>query len=83
MIIVCAACVSAAIGLWRSRDCGWWIVVIVLSANVVGDVLNSAIRHDLRTLIGIPIAAVMLGYLWHNRRVYREWCTACWSRQIF
>jgi len=70
MLIVCAACMSAAIGLWRCRAWGLWIAVVLLSTNLVGDVLNAAIHHDFRTLIGVPIAAVMLGYLWHKRRVF-------------
>jgi hypothetical protein len=47
---------------------GLWITVVVLIANVAGDVLKSAIRHDLRSPIGV--SAGLLGYLWHNRRVF-------------
>ena len=34
-----------------------------LAANLVGDLTNAFVRHDLRTLIGVPIAGAMIFYL--------------------
>jgi hypothetical protein len=31
--------------------------------NAVGDLLNAVIRHDARTLIGLPIDGGMMAYL--------------------
>ena len=34
-----------------------------LAANLVGDSLNALLRHDPKTLIGLPIGALMIWYL--------------------
>ena len=40
----------------------------ILSVNLVGDLLNAFVRHDLRTLIGLPIGGAMIAYLLIARR---------------
>ena len=67
MILVAAACASAAVGLWTRRLWGYRLAVGLLSVNLVGDVLNGFLRGDWRTLIGVPIGGVMLGYLLRRR----------------
>ena len=63
MVAVCAACSIAAVGLWRQK--GWGIVaaVILLCINLVGDVSNALLARSWHTLIGVPVAAIMMGYL--------------------
>ena len=63
MLCVAAACALAAIGLWNRTQWGYRLAIAVLFVNIVGDLGNAIIRGDLRTLIGIPIAAAMIGYL--------------------
>src|SRR6476659_8142275 len=46
MLVVGTGCAFAAIGLWQQRRWGIWTAVIVLSVNLVGDVLNVLFRHD-------------------------------------
>lgn len=36
-------------------------------ANVVADVMNAAIRGDLRALVGIPVAGALVAYLLRSR----------------
>jgi hypothetical protein len=35
----------------------------VLTVNLVGDSLNALLRHDLRTLIGLPVGGLLILYL--------------------
>ena len=63
MVIVGVACALAAIGLTRNAKWGRWLGILILAANLVGDLTNAFVRHDLRTLIGVPIAAAMIFYL--------------------
>jgi uncharacterized membrane protein len=57
------ACLFAAIGLWRSAVWGTRLALIILSINVLGDLLNALLRHDYRALIGLPIGAAMIFFL--------------------
>jgi hypothetical protein len=63
MAIVGVACASAAIGLARNAKWGRWLGILILAANLVGDLTNAFVRHDFRTLIGVPIAGAMIFYL--------------------
>jgi hypothetical protein len=63
MLAVTLACAGAAVGLWRGRRWGYWLAVGVLATNLVGDLTNALLRHDWRTLIGIPVGGAMLLYL--------------------
>ena len=63
MVIVGVACALAAIGLARNAKWGRWLGILILAANLVGDLTNALVRHDLKTLIGVPIAGAMIFYL--------------------
>jgi uncharacterized membrane protein (DUF2068 family) len=63
MAVLGAACASAAIGLARGARWGRWLALIILAINLVGDVANAALRHDSRSLIGLPIGGAMIIYL--------------------
>ena len=63
MVIVGIACFLAAIGLWQGAAWGTRLAVIILSVNIVGDLINALFRHDYRAMIGLPIGAVMIFYL--------------------
>jgi hypothetical protein len=63
MVIVGVACALAAIGLARNAKWGRWLGILILATNLVGDLTNAFVRHDLRTLIGVPIAGAMIFYL--------------------
>ena len=64
MALVGGACASAAIGLGRGAEWGRRLAIIILAINLVGDSVNALVRHDLRTLIGLPIGGPMIVYLW-------------------
>jgi hypothetical protein len=63
MAVVSAACGGAAIGLWRGAIWGWRMALSVLVVNLLGDAGNVAIRHDWRTIIGLPVGGAMIAYL--------------------
>ena len=68
MTVVGVACGSAAIGLARNAEWGRRLAIAVLAVNLIGDSLNALLRHDPRTLIGLPIAGLMIWYLVSARR---------------
>jgi hypothetical protein len=63
MVTVGTACFLAAIGLWQGALWGTRLALIILSVNIIGDLINALFRHDYRALIGLPIGAVMIFYL--------------------
>jgi hypothetical protein len=68
MFIVGTGCALAAIGLWRGSPWGTRLAFIILSLNIIGDLLNALVRHDYRALIGLPIAGAMIFYLARSRK---------------
>jgi len=63
MAIVGVACALAAIGLVRNARWGRSHAILILAVNLGGDLTNVFVRHDLRSLIGVPIAGAMIFYL--------------------
>ena len=70
MALVGTACLLSAIGLATRAPWGRQLAVGVLAVNLVGDAVSAVVRHDLRTLIGLPIGGAMILYLL-SRRVAR------------
>ena len=70
MLLVSAACAAAAHGLWNLRPWGRYLAITILTVNILGDTTNAVVRHDWRTLIGVPIAGVMIWYLMSRRSVF-------------
>jgi hypothetical protein len=62
MAVVGVACGSAAIGLARNTEWGRRLAIAVLAVNLIGDSLNALLRHDPKTLIGVPIGGLMISY---------------------
>ena len=68
MVFVGSACALAAVGLAKRARWGVPLALGILAVNLVGDLLNAFLRHDLRTLIGLPIGGAMIAYLLIARR---------------
>lgn len=64
MLGVCAACITAAYGLFTGRAWGRAVAIGGLAVNLCGDVLTAVLRHEPATLIGVPIALALIIYLW-------------------
>lgn len=63
MLVVGIACGLAAFGLWRGSLWGIRLGMTILSAEIVGDLFNAFVRHDYRSLIGLPIGGGLIYYL--------------------
>jgi len=63
MLTVGTGCALAAIGLWYGKLWGVPLAIVILFINIIGDLVNVVIRYDYRSLIGLPIAGVMIFYL--------------------
>lgn len=60
MSAVFVTCLLTAIGLWRGLRWGYWLAVIMLFVNLVGDVINVIVGTDRRAIVGIPIVVLLL-----------------------
>jgi hypothetical protein len=63
LLPVASACGLASIGLWRRRRYGYFLAVVLLVANLIGDIVNVLLDVERRAVVGIPIAAAILIYL--------------------
>ena len=63
MLTIGTACLFAAIGLWRGMVWGTRLALTILSVNIIGDLVNTLLRHDYRALIGLPVGAAMIFFL--------------------
>ena len=63
MSAVFVACLLAAIGLWRRMRWSYWLVITMLSINLIGSIINVATGTEARAVVGIPIVLVHLVYL--------------------
>jgi hypothetical protein len=68
MLVVGIGCGFAAVGLWRKSLWGIWVALTILSFNIIGDLFNALVRHDYRSLIGVPIGGAMIFYLARYRK---------------
>ena len=78
MLVVAAACGGAAVGLWRGRRWGYRLAVGVLGLNLVGDLANALLRHDWRTLIGLPVGGARVHVPGARSRAWPDEQTARW-----
>jgi hypothetical protein len=68
MAVVGTLCLMSAIGLYRGMEWGRRLAIVVLSANLIGDLAGAVVRRDARTLVGLPVAVAMIWFL-RSRRV--------------
>ncbi len=67
MFAVCAACASSAAGLLQRAAWGHRLAVGLLIVNMLADIGNALVRGDLRTLIGVPIASILIACLFSRK----------------
>jgi hypothetical protein len=63
MAAIGTACSLAAVGLAQAAKWGRWLAIGILTAKLIGDSVNALLRHDPKTLIGLPIGGLMIWYL--------------------
>ncbi len=60
------ACALSSVGLWRGKRWGYYLALSMLIINGLSDVAGGLL-HDPKTLIGAPIAAALVYYLYTRR----------------
>ena len=60
MVVVGAACASAAAGLAKRAEWGRRLAIAIVAINLIGDLAGAVVRRDPRPLIGLPIAGAMI-----------------------
>ncbi len=67
MLVVAVACALSAAGLRMRARWGHRLALTLLVVNLFADATNVLVRGDLRTLIGLPVAAALIVYLLSSR----------------
>jgi hypothetical protein len=67
MAAVSAACAFASAGLWHGKRWGYVLAIVVLVVNLAGDLTNALLGIEPRAWFGVPIVALLLGYLATSR----------------
>jgi len=67
LAFVSLACASAAYGLFTGRRWGLFLSAALLALNLIGDLINAGLGIERRALIGVPIVALLLWYLFSSR----------------
>ncbi len=60
---VCLACAATAYGMTAGKKWGYRAAIVMLSVNLVGDLLNVLTGNEPRAVIGVPVVAMVLWYL--------------------
>lgn len=63
MAIVSAACAFASRWLWRGERRGYRLALGLLAFSALGDLANALLGVEPRAWLGVPVAALMIGYL--------------------
>jgi hypothetical protein len=67
MSVICLACLFAAIGLGRGLRWGYWLALVLLIGNLVGDIIVLYTGAQPRAIAGVPIVLLVLAYLLSRR----------------
>ncbi len=62
--------VVTAVGLLALRRWAWWVAVVGLAGNAIGDLATAIATGEPRTLIGVPVAGLIVW--WLTRREVRS-----------
>jgi hypothetical protein len=67
LALVCAACAACAYGFFTGRRWAYPLGVGGLVVNMTGDILNAALGIEPRAVVGVPVVALILWYLFSRR----------------
>ena len=65
--VVCLACVACAYGFFAGRRWGYRLGSVGLFINLLGDFVNSVLGVEPRAVVGVPIVALILWYLFSRQ----------------
>ena len=63
LMVVCLACVACAYGFFAGRRWGYRLGLVGLMINLTGDIANSVLGIEPRAVVGVPVVALILWYL--------------------
>jgi len=67
LAVVCAACAACAYGFFVGRRWAYPLGVGGLLVNVTGDIVNAVLGIEPRAVVGVPIVALILWYLFSSK----------------
>ena len=67
LMLLAATLAVASAGWFKRRRWGWWLAVVIIATQVLGDLVNIFRGDLLRGGIGLPIAGALLFYVLHPR----------------
>jgi hypothetical protein len=67
MLAVCFACAASAYGFLAGRRWGYRLGVALLLVNLAGDLANAALGIEPRAIVGVPVVAAILVYLFSRK----------------
>ena len=65
--LVCLACAACAYGFFRGRRWGYRLGVAGLLVNATADAFNAVSGIEPRAAVGVPVVALVVGYLFSRR----------------
>ena len=65
--VVGVACLIAALGLWRGKRWGYFVAIVILCINGLGDLFNALSGTERRAIVGVPVVILILAYLMTRR----------------
>jgi len=65
--VVGVACLIAALGLWRGKRWGYFVAIVILCINGLGDLINALSGSERRAIVGVPVVILILAYLMTRR----------------
>lgn len=63
LVPLCIACSLAALGFVRARRWGYWLGLLLLGGNLIGNLLNGISGAEPRAWVGVPIVSLAVWYL--------------------
>lgn len=60
-------CTTTALGLIRGKSWGYRLAIALLVINFIGDFANAALGVEHRAIFGLPVAGLLLWYLFSRR----------------
>ncbi len=62
-LLLAAALALAGIGWLKRRSWGWWLAVVIIGTQVLGDVVNILLGRVIQGVIGVTVAGALLLYI--------------------
>jgi len=63
MAVLSVTMITTASGLLALRRWAWWLALIVLVGNAMSDLITAVVTGNPRTLIGVPLAGLVVWWL--------------------